>query len=65
MSLIKIENLSIKTPSGKTLTRGVSFEVSQNESLSLQEWVRMDFECSQASWEHSWRFRKVVGIKQK
>ena len=36
MSLIKVENLNIKTPTGKTLTRGVSFEVSQNEILVIK-----------------------------
>ena len=36
MSLIKVENLSIKTPTGKTLTKGVSFEVSQNEILVIK-----------------------------
>ena len=36
MSLVKVENLSIKTPTGKTLTRGVSFEVSENEILVIK-----------------------------
>ena len=36
MSLIQVENLSIKTPTGKTLTTGVSFEVSENEILVIK-----------------------------